>query len=314
MKKVLLVILAILVLLACIVLLDNSMLFSAEIIAGTNNESVVRPGDTLEFSVSYKILGIHYSKSSALQIQTNSSLCSISDNGSVTVNKDTLTGEEITVNVSYNSIIRKISQTYNYIVKYSLDSSIDDRGVILEPDRVDVLVTKSRSLSKNYVPDDLIKVDVKFLSTYKKMRKEAADALKNLFAAAKKEGYTLYGVSAYRSYDLQKQLYKKFVSLIGLKKANIRVSLPGRSEHQTGLAVDITSKSAVNRGIKFGSTHESKWIENNAYKYGFIIRYPKGKENITGYMYEPWHLRYVGINLAKKIYESGLTFEEYMLK
>ena len=107
-------------------------------------------------------------------------------------------------------------------------------------------------------------------------------------------------MSAYRSYDVQKKLYYKFVSLIGINKASTRVSLAGSSEHQTGLAVDITSKSAVAKGIKFGSTKESKWIEDNAYKYGFILRYPKGAENITGYMYEPWHLRYVGVDLAKK--------------
>lgn len=314
MKKVLAVISAILALLACIVLLDNSIFYSVNITSDTKSGSVVRPGDTLKFSADCTVLGIHINKSSALEINTNSFQSEEDENGNVIISKDALTGEEITINVSYHSKIRSISQNYNYLVKYSLQSSVNESGVILQPDHIDVLVNKNRYLSKNYIPADLIKVNVTFLSQYNKMRKEAASALENLFTDAKKQGYTLYGVSAYRSYDMQKKLYNKFVSIIGVKKASKRVSLPGSSEHQTGLAVDITSKSAVSKAVKFASTNESKWIEDNAYKYGFIIRYPKDSEKITGYMYEPWHLRYVGVNLAKKIYESGLTFEEYMLK
>lgn len=314
MKKVLAVSSAILALFACIVLLDNSIFYSVNISADTESGSIVRPGDTLKFSAECTVLGIHFNRSSSLEINTNSTQSTADENGNVIISKDALTGEEITVNVLYNSKIRKLNQSYNYLVKYSLKSSIDESGIILAPDRIDVLVTKSRHLPKNYIPDDLIKVNIKFLSPYNKMQKEAAIALENLFTYAKKQGYTLYGVSAYRSYDLQRKLYNKFVSLIGVKKASTRVALSGVSEHQTGLGVDITSKSAVDKGIKFGSTKESKWIADNAYKYGFILRYPKGSEDITGYMYEPWHLRYVGVNLAKKIYESGLTFEEYMLK
>lgn len=314
MKKIFAVTSAILVLLACIILLDNSIFYSVNISADKESGSVVRPGDTLKFSADCTVLGIHFNRSSALEINTNLFQSTADEHGNLVISKDALTGEEITVNVLYNSKIRKINNTYNYLVKYSLQSSIDESGIILAPERIDVLVTKSRFIPKNYIPGDLITADVKFLSSYNKMRKEAANALENLFIDAKKQGNIFFGVSAYRSYDLQKKLYNKFVSLIGAKKASTRVALPGGSEHQTGLAVDITSKNAVDKGIKFGAAKESKWIEDNAYKYGFILRYPKDAEDITGYMYEPWHLRYVGVNLAKKIYESGLTFEEYMLK
>lgn len=116
-----------------------------------------------------------------------------------------------------------------------------------------------------------------------------------MFDAAKKEGYELAAVSGYRSYDRQKVIFDNEVSLKGERKAKEAVAYPGESEHQTGLAMDISSRSnGFELNEAFGSTADGKWVQDNAYKYGFIIRYPKNKEDITKYEYEPWHLRYVG--------------------
>lgn len=119
--------------------------------------------------------------------------------------------------------------------------------------------------------------------------------------------------SAYRSYAAQKALYDKFVALDGQQIAESYSAKPGQSEHQTGLAYDIGSRESVaNMSIQFGQTAEGNWLKENAHKYGFIIRYGKGKTHITGYRYEPWHIRYVGKLHAAKLYRTGQTLEEYL--
>ena len=124
--------------------------------------------------------------------------------------------------------------------------------------------------------------------------------------AAKKDGLHIYNVSGYRSYNTQKSLYNGYVSRNGQAKADTFSARAGTSEHQTGLATDVNSVSD-----SFANTKEYKWLINNSYKYGFILRYPKGKEFITGYKYEPWHYRYVGKDVAKIIHEKNITYEEY---
>ena len=126
-------------------------------------------------------------------------------------------------------------------------------------------------------------------------------------ADAKALGLDLSLISGYRSYNTQKELYNKYVKKDGEEVANTYSAKPGHSEHQTGLAFDIGS---VDRS--FANTSEAKWIEENAHLYGFIVRYPNGKTDITGYIYEPWHVRYLGKETAKKVWESGLTLEEYL--
>ena len=126
-------------------------------------------------------------------------------------------------------------------------------------------------------------------------------------AAAKKDGYSLTIVSGFRSYSYQGQLYNNYVARDGKAAADTYSARPGHSEHQTGLAMDINNASS-----SFNNTPEAKWIAENCYKYGFILRYPKGKENITGYMYESWHVRYLGKQLAKEVCDSGLTLEEFL--
>ncbi len=133
------------------------------------------------------------------------------------------------------------------------------------------------------------------------MRAEAAKALEKLFAAAQKDGVKLYGVSAYRSYATQKALFNNYVRTQGQQHALQYSAQPGTSEHQTGLAIDVSSPS-VNFGLEesFGQTPEANWLAEHAPAYGFIIRYPKGKESVTGYNYEPWHVRYVASTRPKR--------------
>ena len=185
-----------------------------------------------------------------------------------------------------------------------------------DPESITVLVNREYLLPEEYIPEDLVVPDVpfSFYGTYEKsyMRKDAAAALEKLFAGAKEQNISLKGVSAYRSYSRQKEIYNRNVSTKGKKKANQVSAFPGSSEHQTGLTIDVSADSigcALEQS--FGKTIEGKWLASNCYKYGFTIRYPKEKEDITGYSYEPWHIRYVGKNLAKRLYKKKLTLEEY---
>ncbi|WP_010676958.1 cell wall-binding repeat-containing protein [Bacillus timonensis] len=178
------------------------------------------------------------------------------------------------------------------------------------------LVTKNTYLSKNYVPKNLVVPNVRFSTTVserKHMVKEAGTALEKLFRAANNDGIILYAQSGYRSYNTQRYLYNNYVSRYGQKEANRFSAKPGQSEHQTGLAMDVTSKGVGFQLVeRFGETKEGKWVANNAAKYGFIISYPKGKERLTGYMYEPWHIRYVGVEHAVFMDKYDLTLEQYL--
>jgi D-alanyl-D-alanine carboxypeptidase len=184
------------------------------------------------------------------------------------------------------------------------------------PDSITVLVNKQFALPDNYEPNDLVYPDVPFLFKEKiekrKMRKVAAGALERLFAAASKDGVKLAGVSAFRSYATQKTLFDNYVKKDGLIKARTYSALPGTSEHETGLAIDISGISGKCAAEScFAGTKEAVWLDKHAPEYGFIIRYPKGKEPITGYEYEPWHIRYVGTQIAAEIAKKGITLEEY---
>jgi len=194
----------------------------------------------------------------------------------------------------------------------------DDKLVLIEsPEAYDVLVNKKRTLSKTYVPQDLVKLTevptVLENPEINQLREAAYNALIELFKTAKEEeNYELYARSGYRSYSTQESLYNSYVANWGKTAADKYSAKSGQSEHQTGLSMDITCE-AMNFQLDdtFGETDEGKWVAENAYRFGFIIRYPKDKEDITGYMYEPWHIRYLGNELAKEVYESGLTLEEY---
>lgn len=170
------------------------------------------------------------------------------------------------------------------------------------------LINQTHPLSKDYIPEDLIPVDVDFFAPLddpkRMLRKEAAIQVKQLFQCAKDQGISLIGVSGYRPYTRQKELYQK--------RTCDDVAPPGTSEHQTGLALDVTTKEIGDQLLEsFSETKAGKWLKDHAPLYGFIIRYEKGKESITGYPFEPWHIRYVTKSLALYLTLTGMTLEEY---
>ncbi|MEX2416493.1 MAG: M15 family metallopeptidase [Paenibacillaceae bacterium] len=192
----------------------------------------------------------------------------------------------------------------------------DSVQVIGEPDAINVLVNKQFSLPKDYKPEELVFPNIDYIFSDKldkrKLRKEAADAIEILFKGAAEDQIVLLGVSAYRSNATQKALFERYVKRDGLNKARTYSAVPGHSEHETGLAIDVTGGDGKCAAEDcFGDTKEAVWLAEHAAEYGFIIRYPEGKQDITGYKYEPWHLRYVGTTVAQEIAEKGLTLEEY---
>ncbi len=198
--------------------------------------------------------------------------------------------------IDYKDIVTKVN--------LNLDKEFySTTTVVKDLDNINILVNKYNSLPEDYEPKDL--TSLSYNSKYK-LRKEAADAFEKITAAAKTENISFYPYSAFRSYDSQKIIYNRYVNKDGVNKANTYSAKPGNSEHQTGLAVDIRS-TGYNELI---NSHY-KWLQNNSYKYGFIIRYTKDNESITGYQEEPWHLRYIGINNATKIHELNITYDEY---
>lgn len=174
-----------------------------------------------------------------------------------------------------------------------------------------LITNKYYYLEEDYYYGELVEMDSKYDNKSGSMlNSDAYRAFKELVDDAEKEGYHIRNNSAYRSYDIQEGLYNNYKNTNGIKWADKWSARPGHSEHQTGLALDVGVKNEYSLG-KFESSKEFIWMKNNSYKYGFILRYPKGKEYITGYGYEPWHYRYVGIEAATYIYENDITFEEY---
>ena len=170
-----------------------------------------------------------------------------------------------------------------------------------------ILVNKYNYLGSTYVPNDLQTIDANFSKgVNNKLRRVAKVAFEKMAAAAKLDGIIIYNLSAYRSYQSQESIYNRSVKNYGVEESDKTSARPGNSEHQTGLALDINSVDN-----NFENTTAYKWLINNSYKYGFILRYPENKENITGYSFEPWHYRYVGEDVANKIQEEDITFDEY---
>jgi len=181
------------------------------------------------------------------------------------------------------------------------------------------LVNKENRLSKNYRPKNLTRIEPKVSGSVDPNRKiwvekETVESWNTLVKDAKELGFEFYISSCYRSYVYQEKLLKYYIEKEGIDEALLHVAIPGTSEHQTGLAIDyFFIRDGQNHFEMLEEDPEYKWLQNNAHKYGFIIRYPKGKEDITGFRYEPWHLRYVG-DIASYIYENNLTLEEYTSK
>lgn len=194
---------------------------------------------------------------------------------------------------------------------------VDGKDVIQNPSNILALVNKQYLLPGFYAPSDLKRPAVEFSFGDEKvekafLRKEAADALTQMFNEAKKDGLELLAVSGFRSYARQKSVFDAEVNRSGKENAIKAVAIPGASEHQSGLAMDISSRSNhLDLTEAFAKTKEGEWLAKNAHRFGFILRYPKGKENITNYEYEPWHFRYVGVKAATIIYIHKWTLEEY---
>ncbi|MEK5520720.1 MULTISPECIES: M15 family metallopeptidase [Heyndrickxia] len=189
--------------------------------------------------------------------------------------------------------------------------------VVANPTAITVMVNKSNALPDGYRPNDLVRPKVKYVFGNQKldkalMRAEAAASLEKMFNQASSQGIQLYAASGFRSYETQDYLFKQEIKNVGREKAELAVAKPGTSEHQTGLTMDISAPS-VNYTLtqNFESKNEGKWLAEHAHEFGFILRYPKGKEDITKYQFEPWHFRYVGKEIATEIYKKGITLEEY---
>lgn len=168
-----------------------------------------------------------------------------------------------------------------------------------------VVVNKKHRLPSSYTPS---------LSAVEggQLRPEAASALKKLMKAADDDGAPMVVISSYRSYVTQQSTYQYWVNTQGQAEADRGSARPGHSEHQTGLAVDMGNPDGTCRLLAcFGEGKAGKWLEKNAHDYGFIIRYEEGKESLTGYIYEPWHLRYLGVDTAKAVVTSGQTLDQY---
>ena len=204
------------------------------------------------------------------------------------------TEKEFKITVKNNPNVKISKSTKGYTIKNYYGVTYVD-GV--------VIANKTYSLPSNFAPNNLVTIN-----GYIKVVDYVKDAFLSLSSDAKAIGLNIYASSGYRSYSNQKYIYENYVSMDGKENADRYSARAGYSEHQTGLAIDVNTID-----MSFDNTSESVWLRENAYKYGFIIRYPKGKEEITGYMYEPWHIRYVGKELSNKLYKDGsyITLEEY---
>lgn len=175
------------------------------------------------------------------------------------------------------------------------------------------LVNRTYSIGADYKPEDLVIPRVQGGNDTTMLRREAAQALEEMFSAARnEEGYILIAVSGYRSYGKQSAIHERKIQTVGKKQA-LRISAPpGCSEHQLGLAMDLGCKRSTGLTGSFGSTPEGQWVAANCWRFGFIIRYKAEWEEVTGYMYEPWHIRYVGRAHAERISQMDIPFEQYI--
>ncbi|WP_245724057.1 M15 family metallopeptidase [Marinococcus luteus] len=191
-----------------------------------------------------------------------------------------------------------------------------ENGDLENPSAIDALINREYHLPSDYEPENLVIPDVAFPfegePQKKYMREEAAVQLENMFAEAEEEEIELSAVSGYRSYDRQESIFAANAEEDGEEEANKYSARAGESEHQSGLAMDVSAASVgYSLTTDLGDTEEGEWLEENAHEYGFVIRYPEDKTDITGYQYEPWHVRYVGEDLAETLNENDWVMEEY---
>ena len=172
-----------------------------------------------------------------------------------------------------------------------------------------MLVNKYYKLTKDFKPKNIVPISNQFSYEGNEISKQVYEKYRSMWNDAKEEGLLLIVNSSYRDYEVQDAVWKEYAEVHGEEWADNKAARAGSSEHETGLALDIITNNVVMN--EFENTDEFKWLQKNAYKYGFILRYPKNKENITGYEYESWHYRYVGEKVAKEIHDMDITFDEY---
>jgi D-alanyl-D-alanine carboxypeptidase len=177
-------------------------------------------------------------------------------------------------------------------------------------------VTKQTGLPAAYAPPDLMVLPTRVCAGANvRLRQSAAEALLKLIDTAAGEGIVLFALSGYRSYEEQQTVFRNEIATLGREVAEKQVAPPGHSEHQLGLAVDVTPKSSpYELRAAFGQETEGRWLTANAPRFGFVLSYPAGKEAVTGYTYEPWHIRHVGVAVAGQVAASGQTLTEFLPK
>ena len=201
------------------------------------------------------------------------------------------------LNISYQDAVTKVNLNLDEPFYQTVNE-------ISSPNEVTVLVNKSHALPSDFIPDDLVAIPS--FPNYQ-IKDDAVSDFEALLAAAKLENVNFSPYSTYRSYDKQNKLYNNYLKRDPVDVVDSYSARPGHSEHQTGLALDVRSAGYLDDL----SDSDYEWMLNNSYKYGFIVRYPKGHSETTGYQEEPWHLRYIGIEHATKVHELGITYDEY---
>lgn len=210
--------------------------------------------------------------------------------------------------IQYEDETGEDEDTTVLFVNLDMDKEDYADSVLVKDFSIDMLINKHRNLGEDFEPDDLMDIPVEHATSDDlKCSRIAFNAYKKMSEAAKKEGYEIVINSAYRSYQDQVDISNLYLNTYGQNYVDKYVAKPGYSEHQTGLAFDIGSRK-VN---VFANSNEYTWMKDNAYKYGFIERFTKRYENITGFRQEPWHYRYVGEKIAKVIHDENIPFEEY---
>ena len=214
------------------------------------------------------------------------------------------------IDIFPSKTIDEVIKTINLHLNYAFYE--DAKPTDLEKEYL-ILVNKYNYLDESYAPEDIVTISTKYswgnYGTHS-IRKEVFDAFLKMHEDANQNGIYLMINSSYRDFNSQTIVYNNYKNNHGEAYADKYAARPGYSEHQTGLALDIFSIDGALRST-FKDTEAYAWLKDNAYKYGFILRYPEGKEDITGFSFEPWHYRYVGIDAAKYIYENQITLEEY---
>lgn len=196
-------------------------------------------------------------------------------------------------------------------LKVDLDN-YEDTEEETNPDSLLAYINRHRYVSKDYEPSDLVEMDDKYSNNYygvNKLRSEAYDHFKEMVDAANKEGIEFVADTSYRSFEDQETIYNNYAYDHTKEETSKYAARPGYSEHELGTAIDVSNVWYIEEG-----DDEYKWIEKNSWKYGFILRYKKGKEEITKYAPEDWHIRYVGVKTATLIHNKGITFDEYWYK